>query len=329
MYSLGFRLAALRLLDFFGSLRRTAAALNVSASSISRWSHRLEPLQRVRRKTTLAETIRDIVKSAIDTTTSVTCTELVQRVKQVLDLNVSRSLVLNVIHSIGYSYKRVKKRAQPKDVLQHQEGCRQHERFYIRARANDDRLLVSIDESGFDHRALPFYGFAPRGMPAIVHYATCSDRMRHNLLMAVASDGSRSHHVHTGAVNGTRFAAFISSLPFPRDTILLLDNATIHKSPVVRQAFAAKGFVAHFLPPYSPQYNPVELVFGSLKTQFYKSQLTPQGQARLSIPLRVEDLVTSLCTPALVQGCFRHVDGIVQRAIIDDTGSARGTTNEG
>ena len=100
MYSLGFRLAALRLLDFFGSLRRTAAALNVSASSIWRWSHRLEPLQRVRRKTTLAETIRDIVKSAIDTTTSVTCTELVQRVKQVLNLNVSRSLVLNVIHSI-------------------------------------------------------------------------------------------------------------------------------------------------------------------------------------------------------------------------------------
>ena len=94
MYSLGFRLAALRLLDFFGSLRRTAAALNVSASSISRWSHRLEPLQRVRLpKTTLAETIRDIVKSAIDTTTSVTCTPLSRDCFRHVDGIVQRAII--------------------------------------------------------------------------------------------------------------------------------------------------------------------------------------------------------------------------------------------
>ena len=238
-----------------------------------------------------------------------TCTELVGHIQTVLGIGVSKSLVLNVVHSLGYTFKRVKKRCVPGNAGAHAVNT---ERFLEQYRLHQRQrtLMVSVDESGFDHRARPFYGFAPRGKAAVVQYKACGDRKRYNLLMAVSNAGRRAHQIHAGTVNAKVFAGFVSDMPFPPGSVLLLDNAAIHKSPIVREAIGAKGFVPLFLPAYSPQFQPIELVFGRLKLAYYKQRLQQNCEQR-AIASSVDSLVQRLCDAGIIQRCFKHVDGVI------------------
>ena len=82
--------------------------------------------------------------------------------------------------------------------------------------------LAACDESGFDQRdSLPVYGYAPRSKPAIL--VIPASKMN-SLILAANMRGQTHSMLHTGSVNGFRFADFITNLPFPRGTVLLLDN---------------------------------------------------------------------------------------------------------
>lgn len=251
------------------------------------------------------------MKLALDAQTCITCTELVAHVMTVMSLSISRSLILNVVHSLGYSFKRVKKRGLPSDVEGHAVGVQRFLTQYEALRSKGT-TVVSVDESGFDHRARPFYGFAPRGQPAVVSYAANSERTRYNLLMAVANTGERWHAIRPNTVSSVTFANFIDTMPFPVGSVLLLDNAPVHKPYVVKEALARKGYVPLFLPAYSPQFQPVELVFGRLKAAYYKERLRA---SRTIIARCVEQLVAAKCTADFVQRCFAHVDGVVMATV--------------
>ena len=56
-------------------------------------------------------------------------------------------------------------------------------------------------------------------------------------------------------------------LPYPAQySVLILDNASIHKSQYLRSICEEKGIRLEFLPPYSPDYNPIELAFSKIKS---------------------------------------------------------------
>lgn len=311
MYAKDFRLAAMRLLDYFGSMRKTAKALNVGVATISRWSKCIEPQEkRIRRSQTLSQQVRDFVFTTLSSSPCVTSVELCQRIQSTLQVIVSRSLVLNVIRSLGFSYKRVKKRVLTSKSSKSSQTCREFRKGLFNALSSTHRrIIISIDESGFDHRAIPFYGFSRKGTPAIVHYEPSYDRKRYNLLMAVANDGSSSFTIREGSVGSEHFSDFIRDLPFPQGSIVLLDNASIHKTRRVLKELEDKGYVAMFLPPYSPEYNPIELVFGRLKQAYYRHRLKTSQQQ--DIASTVQYIASDLATPELIMGCFRHVQGVV------------------
>lgn len=73
--------------------------------------------------------------------------------------------------------------------------------------------------------------------------------------------------LHLGSVNGPRFANSINDLPFPRGTVLVLDNASIHKCAIARKISADKGYKLLFTPPYTPEFNPIEMMFGIIKNK--------------------------------------------------------------
>lgn len=162
-----------------------------------------------------------------------------------------------------------------------------------------------MDESGFSHRCSAQYGYAPRGVPAIVQYTPVSDRRRLSLIMAVHQAGSSHHHVSELPTNGAAFATFVDDLPFAPGTTLLLDNASIHKTKSVRAAAACRGYTLLFLPPYSPELNPIELVFGVAKQHFYRSRYTTHGAWCLDTA--VADSIQHAARVQTVRGCFRHV----------------------
>ena len=76
-----------------------------------------------------------------------------------------------------------------------------------------------------------------------------------------------------GAMHGTAFLAYVEQVLAPTlspGDIVIMDNLPAHKPLAVRHAIEATGADLHFLPPYSPDFNPIEMAFSKLKA-FLKS----------------------------------------------------------
>jgi transposase len=72
--------------------------------------------------------------------------------------------------------------------------------------------------------------------------------------------------VVTGSVNAAIFASFVDGIDARRGSVAILDNVSFHKTNVVREAAQRKGLSFIFIPPYSPEFNPIEGTFSVLKS---------------------------------------------------------------
>jgi transposase len=75
-------------------------------------------------------------------------------------------------------------------------------------------------------------------------------------------------------MNGTIFLAYVREFLVPtlaKDDIVVMDNLSSHKVAGVREAIEAAGATLRYLPPYSPDFNPIELLFAKLKALLRKA----------------------------------------------------------
>jgi hypothetical protein len=129
--------------------------------------------------------------------------------------------------------------------------------------------------------------------------------------MGMHMDGSKHHVLLTGSVKSTHFAEFLEAAPFPAGTVILLDNHSMHKTVLVRSAALAKGYTLLNTPPYSPEFNPIELMFGITKNAFYKARYSKEAFGGDDMAGIVSTCLAAAATPTAVSGCFRHVADIV------------------
>ncbi|SRR6266702_1437117 len=94
---------------------------------------------------------------------------------------------------------------------------------------------------------------------------------RYSILPALSLDGILHADVYDRAVDGERFRVFIAGLlermqPWPLpNSVIVMDNATIHKVEGIREMVEGRGARLIYLPPYSPDLNPIEEAFSSMK----------------------------------------------------------------
>lgn len=92
---------------------------------------------------------------------------------------------------------------------------------------------------------------------------------------ALRLTGMTAPFVYDGPMNGSVFLAYIGQVLAPtlkRGDIVIMDNLPAHKSTAVRQAIEAAGATLQFLPPYSPDFNPIEMAFAKLKALLRKAE---------------------------------------------------------
>jgi transposase len=90
---------------------------------------------------------------------------------------------------------------------------------------------------------------------------------------ALRADGLTAPAVFDGAINGVSFLAYVEQVLVPtlrRGDIVILDNLPSHKVDGVREAIEAVGAELRYLPPYSPDLNPIELLFAKFKAHLRK-----------------------------------------------------------
>ena len=100
-------------------------------------------------------------------------------------------------------------------------------------------------------------------------------------LAALRSHGLTAPLVIDGAINGELFLAYVQQQLIPtlrRHDLVILDNLSSHKRVGVRQAIESVGASLVYLPPYSPDFNPIEQVFSKFKWLLKSSaQRTMEG----------------------------------------------------
>ena len=133
--------------------------------------------------------------------------------------------------------------------------------------------LVFIDETWAKTNMTRTHGRAPCGQRLVAavphgHWKTMT------FLAALRTNRIEAPCVIDGSINGTIFLAWLTQFLVPTLTpgdIVIMDNLGSQKGPAVRRAIRAVGAHLLFLPPYSPDLNPIEMVFAKLKTLLRKA----------------------------------------------------------
>jgi transposase len=126
---------------------------------------------------------------------------------------------------------------------------------------------VFVDECGLTTDLLRRYGRSPRG--ARLHdHTPCSHWQTHTVIAALRADALTAPAVFDGPIDSACFRAYVEQVLAPTlrpGDVVILDNLAVHKQPEVRTAIERVGAHLRFLPPYSPDFNPIEQVFAKLK----------------------------------------------------------------
>lgn len=137
----------------------------------------------------------------------------------------------------------------------------------------DPRRFVFIDECGVVTNMARRTGRAPRGERLV---ASIPHGHWKNLTFTAAlrCDGITAPMVHDGAMNGRTFRTYVRELLIPTlqpGDIVVADNLKAHKAPGVQKMIEEAGAEIWYLPPYSPDLNPIEHAFAKLKALLRKA----------------------------------------------------------
>ena len=134
------------------------------------------------------------------------------------------------------------------------------------------RRLVFIDETAVTTKMVRHYGRSPRGERLVAkvphgHWKTMT------FIAGLRVDSLTAPYVIDGAMDGPAFLAYVEDVLAPtldRDDIVFMDNVRTHKVDGVVEALKAVGAKVRYLPAYSPDLNPIEMLFAKLKAALRK-----------------------------------------------------------
>ncbi len=167
----------------------------------------------------------------------------------------------------------------------------------------DPGRLIFIDETWAKTNMTRLRGRAPRG-ERLVDKTPHGHWQTTTLIAAPGIKGMQCSTVVDGAVNGDVFEAFVEQVLVPQlepGDIVIMDNLSSHKRARIRELIEAKRAELKYLPPYSPDLNPIEMVFAKIK------QLLRTLACRTKNTLwQSMQAVLDAVTPTDAANCFRH-----------------------
>ena len=145
------------------------------------------------------------------------------------------------------------------------------------ARALDQRRLVFVDEMGTTTSLAPLYAWAPKGERARCEVPRNRGKNT-TLLASMTAEGMGSCLAVVGSTTKAVFEAYLERVLAPTlrpGQVVVMDNLASHKGEKVRELIEGRGCELLYLPPYSPDFNPIDEAFAKVKA------LLRKGCARL------------------------------------------------
>ena len=137
----------------------------------------------------------------------------------------------------------------------------------------DPHAFVFLDETGATTNMARRYGWSPKG-ERLVDAAPHGHWKTTTFLAGLRSTGIIAPLVLDGPMTGAAFLAYVRQFLAPElkpGDVVVMDNLDSHKGAAVRKAIEAAGASLLYLPPYSPDFNPIEHAFAKLKAMLRKA----------------------------------------------------------
>ncbi|CAO4132287.1 IS630 family transposase ISMex30 [Methylorubrum extorquens] len=174
----------------------------------------------------------------------------------------------------------------------------------------DPNSLVFLDETATATNMMRRYGWAPRGARCRVavphgHWKTTT------VTAALRTGGVVATALFDGATNGARFRTYVTDTLVPvlkRGDTVIMDNLGAHKVAGVREAIRAVGAKVLYLPPYSPDLNPIEQIFAKLKADLRKAAARTLPDLKAAIRSAFDSLTQKACRNCIAAAGYDAYD---------------------
>jgi len=173
----------------------------------------------------------------------------------------------------------------------------------------DPATFVFVDETSTTIALTRRYARAPRGARAVTTVPR-NPGTATSLVAALSPLGLGAAMTLEGAFDGAAFTVYVRDLLCPTlrpGQVVVFDNVSIHHGAAVRECIQAAGCTVRFLPPYSPDFAPIEHAFAKLKDALRAAGARTQAALEAAIAQAL-DLVTA----ADARGWFTHCGYVLQ-----------------
>jgi len=143
----------------------------------------------------------------------------------------------------------------------------QRDEWRKRQKELDASKLVFLDESSINTALTRAYGRAPSG-ERVNDYVPDARFERISVISTIRLGGEMAPFCFEGTLNGELFGIYVDTMLAPAlndGDILIMDNSSVHKVKSATRSLTDKGVRIMFIPPYSPDFNPIELLWSKIK----------------------------------------------------------------
>jgi len=291
MFSLDFRKLAIRLSRSKG-ISETCKLLNINRSTIWRWKQNIQFKKRKRYTLKKFEDCKEEISLFIS---DHPCTSQ-YKMKQLLDVKLSKNTLSRYIKFLNFTRKRTQRRG----ICKNNALPQLVETFKTRYNTFGKDNIICVDECGFSENLRPPYGYSKKGVPLIIK--TSGGWSHFSLLLAIFPYGRVEYFITEGGVNKEMFEKFIDSLCLLETEAILIDNASIHKNLSL-----STHVNILYTPPYSPEYNAIELCFSQIK-QYFKEQFVTHKN---DIERNIFQSIFEGLTLDKISNSYDHVESII------------------
>ena len=159
----------------------------------------------------------------------------------------------------------------------------------------DVRNLVFIDESGIQDNMTRLYGRIIGG-ERLNESTPGGTWNTTTMISSIGFDGSLAAMTIRGATDAEVFKTYVSKVLCPtlcKDHIVIMDNLRAHKVNGIRELIEGTGAILLYLPPYSPDFNPIEKMWSKIKSILRKMKARSKEELNAAITAAFKEITSS------------------------------------
>ncbi|MBQ0821926.1 IS630 family transposase [Microvirga sp. HBU67558] len=293
------------------SIRQAAVRYEISPSAA------VKLMQRVRKTGSLApdrvgghrrpvlEPHEDLLRSLVAAKSGITLSEIQAELKARGIVVAALSTILLTLRRLGLAQKKSLRAAEQ----DRPDVARERQRWRVWQRYMDSTRFVFLDETGTTTTMTRRYGWGPKG-ERVVDATPWGHWKVTTFVAGLRASGLIAPMVLDGPMTGEVFRAYVEQVLIPElspGDVVVLDNLAAHKVAGIREMIQAAGASLLYLPPYSPDLNPIEQVFAKLKALLRKAAARTKEALWATIGALLDEFSPEECQNYLTNSGYEPV----------------------